>query len=102
NRNLAGHMEDMRRLYPAMEELVSLVLQFSERFTAIKKEKAIVDFSDLEHFCLAILTEKMDGTNVVPSDVALQFQKQFKIGRASCRERVWISDVCSSDLIWKI
>src|SRR5699024_9373459 len=39
NRNLAGHMEDMRRLYPAMEELVSLVLQFSERFTAIKKEK---------------------------------------------------------------
>lgn len=78
NRNLAGHMEDMRQLYPAMEELVSLVLQFSERFTAIKKEKAIVDFSDLEHFCLAILTEKMDGTNVVPSDVALQFQKQFK------------------------
>src|SRR5690625_4576577 len=57
NRNLAAHMEDMRKLYPAVKEITKVVLEFKKRFAAIKRERAIVDFDDLEHFCLAILID---------------------------------------------
>lgn len=43
-----------------------------------EKEKGIVDFSDLEHYCLQILTEKDEKGNVVPSDAALFFKRQFQ------------------------
>src|SRR5699024_12595896 len=50
-----------------------------EKFTAVKKEKAIVDFSDLEHYCLAILMDASSTEdNIIPSDIAEQYKKQFK------------------------
>ena len=56
-----------------------------------KKERAIVDFQDLEHFCLAILLdEKSTETNLVSSTVALSFQKQFReilIDENNCRKQ---------------
>src|SRR5699024_7483572 len=51
-RDLAHHLTDMRTLAPVIKELMSLAIDFKERFMAVKKEKAIVDFSDLEHYCL--------------------------------------------------
>src|SRR5699024_11710268 len=52
---------------------------FKEKFTAVKKEKAIVDFSDLEHYCLAILIRySSTEDNIIPSDIAEQYKKQFK------------------------
>src|SRR5699024_9627337 len=54
-RDLAHHLTDMRTLAPVIKELMSLAIDFKERFMAVKKEKAIVDFSDLEHYCLEIL-----------------------------------------------
>ncbi|MEE1114392.1 MAG: UvrD-helicase domain-containing protein, partial [Eubacterium sp.] len=48
---------------PAMEELVRLVKLFRDRFSAAKRDKNLMDFSDLEHFALQILLEKAeDGT----------------------------------------
>src|SRR5699024_7093133 len=35
-------------------------------------------------------------------EVAENLQQGYKIGRASCRERDWSSDVCSSDLTWAL
>ena len=79
SRNLSAHLEDMRTLYPAIQQLVELVIEFKERFQAVKREKAIVDFSDLEHFCLEILTERSESNEeIVPSEVAEMYQKQFK------------------------
>src|SRR5699024_4205818 len=57
-RSLEAHMEDMSILQPAIQEITALTIAFKERFTAVKKEKAIVDFSDLEHYCLAILMDE--------------------------------------------
>lgn len=42
---------------PAMEMLVELVKKFHEKFSAKKREKNLLDFTDMEHFALQILTE---------------------------------------------
>lgn len=79
SRNLTGHIEDMRTLYPAIKQVTSLVGTFKEKFSAMKREKAIVDFSDLEHFCLAILMDPASTEdNIIPSDVAHYYKNQFK------------------------
>src|SRR5699024_11148164 len=72
-------VEEMRTLQPAVEEIANLTIAFKEKFTAVKKEKAIVDFSDLEHNCLAILMDASSTEdNIIPSDIAEQYKKQFK------------------------
>ena len=77
-RNLMGHLEDMQELAPVIKTLTELVKQFKERFTAQKREKAIVDFSDLEHLCLQILIdETSEPGHFIPSQTALEYQKQF-------------------------
>src|SRR5699024_9160982 len=43
-----------------------------------KREKAIVDFSDLEHYCLQVLTdENSEPGSLIPSEAAMEFQNQF-------------------------
>lgn len=79
SRDLAHHVRDMQNMRPVIEQLVELVKQFKERFTAAKKEKAIVDFSDLEHFALALLMdESASGEKPEPSHVAKQLQATYK------------------------
>ncbi|MEC5423665.1 helicase-exonuclease AddAB subunit AddA [Virgibacillus sp. C22-A2] len=78
SRNLTSHIEDMRELAPIIKQLTELVKQFKVKFTEQKREKAIVDFSDLEHYCLQLLVDESSTTDQpVPSKVALHFQKKF-------------------------
>jgi len=78
NRNLQGHIADMRELAPVVKKLAELVKQFKTRFAEEKKERALVDFSDLEHYCLQLL---LDGAstenNLIPSSVANHYKNQF-------------------------
>lgn len=70
-------LEEIRLMKPIMETLVNLAIQFSEQYGKAKNEKGLVDFSDLEHFALAILTDEVDG-ELVPSSVALDYRQHFK------------------------
>lgn len=78
NRNLAAHVEDMRELATVVKALTEIVKDFIDRFTIAKREKAVVDFSDLEHLCLQLL---LDETSTIedpkPSIVAKNLQRQF-------------------------
>jgi ATP-dependent helicase/nuclease subunit A len=65
-------------MYPVMKALSQLVIHFNERYKARKKERGILDFNDLEHFCLQILTEDNEEGEIVPSSVALDFRKRFE------------------------
>lgn len=77
-RPLDRHIADMRALHPVVETLTELVKEFKERFTMAKREKALVDFSDLEHLCLELLlADDTEEGELKPSDVALNFQKKF-------------------------
>ncbi|MBR5337167.1 MAG: helicase-exonuclease AddAB subunit AddA [Lachnospiraceae bacterium] len=65
--------EDVSRTFSIclrdMETIVNLTLSFKERYSKAKRDKKILDFSDIEHFALKILTNE-DGSR---SDVARQF-----------------------------
>src|SRR5690625_185432 len=78
SRNLSSHIDDMREMKPVVKQLTELVKQFSTLFTEQKREKGIVDFSDLEHYCLQLLVDESSTTdNIVPSKVAEHFKRQF-------------------------
>ncbi|MGY0692828.1 helicase-exonuclease AddAB subunit AddA [Virgibacillus sp. FSP13] len=77
-RDLASHIEDMQELAPVIKQLTELVKQFKARFTKQKREKAIVDFSDLEHYCLQLLIDESSSVDQpIPSSVANQFKSKF-------------------------
>ncbi|MDC3425591.1 helicase-exonuclease AddAB subunit AddA [Aquibacillus sp. 3ASR75-11] len=78
SRRLSSYLDDMRTLYPTVEQLIVLVKEFKEKYAQAKKEKAIVDFSDLEHFCLQVLVDpSSDSSQIVPSYVSTEFRKKF-------------------------
>lgn len=76
-RSLDRHLADMQQLYPVVKKLTELVKAFKDRFTETKREKAIVDFSDLEHYCLQLLLDEDADGETIPSSVALHFQEKF-------------------------
>lgn len=69
---------DMQKMKAHMHTIVYLVKAFSKRFTEMKKEKGLADFSDLEHYCLNILITKDEQGNECASEAALAYQKRFK------------------------
>lgn len=77
NRDVQYHLQDIKKMAPVIKELVRLVKQFGQRYEAIKKEKAIVDFSDLEHYCLQILASEQENGELIPTEAARNYQQQF-------------------------
>jgi ATP-dependent helicase/nuclease subunit A len=68
----------VRDMEPIISKLIELVRRFGERYSALKQEKGLVDFSDLEHYCLKILRdETATPERMVPSSAALEYRRQF-------------------------
>ncbi|MCA1030972.1 helicase-exonuclease AddAB subunit AddA [Bacillus timonensis] len=73
-----AYLRDLRDMKVSISTLVYLVKQFGTKFQQIKQEKGLVDFSDLEHYCLQILSRKgQDGYSLLPSEAALDYRLQF-------------------------
>lgn len=73
-----GFLRDMDQMRPLIQTLVHLVTAFSERFEKAKREKGLVDYADLEHYCLAILTGEISSNGVFfPSEAALAYRNHF-------------------------
>lgn len=70
-------IQEMRLMRPILETLVEVTLTFGESYQAAKNERGLVDFSDLEHFALQILTSEANGEKI-PSSIALDVMAQFK------------------------
>lgn len=70
--------DDLAAARPAAEAAAALVERFSAAYADAKRGRGVVDFGDLEHFCLDILTEELlpDGTRR-PSSVALALQAKY-------------------------
>ncbi len=79
--------ELMKLARPAAQQLIRLTVEFRRRFAAKKQEKNILDFSDLEHAALAVLTDQ-DGQ---PTDVAKKFREHF--------EQIMIDEYQDSNLL---
>lgn len=72
-------LQDLRDMAPSAALLRTLVKDFSARFKKEKRRKGLLDFSDLEHECLAVL--RREGSypgNEKPSVVAQQYRARFE------------------------
>ena len=70
--------EQFKAQYPIIEGLVELTIAFHKAYRDMKQEQGIMDFSDLEHLCLALLVELGTEDDPQPSDVAKELQDTFK------------------------
>ncbi|AGC69135.1 ATP-dependent helicase/nuclease subunit A [Thermoclostridium stercorarium subsp. stercorarium DSM 8532] len=74
--NSSSIISDLRKAYPVMQCLGRLVREFTERYNEKKRVRSVLDFNDLEHLCLKILTEET-GNGIVPSRIAMQYRDYF-------------------------
>ena len=84
---------DLRRLYPVMNSLGSLVSEFSDKYQDKKKQKNVIDFNDLEHYCLKVLTNRTEG-EVLPTQAALGLRELF--------EEIYIDEYQDSNLTQEV
>lgn len=72
-RKPARLLDEMREMAPLMQTLVDLTNRFAEQYKALKVDRALVDFSDLEHYALEILSKGGE-----PSAIADEYRSRFK------------------------
>ncbi|MDR7239916.1 helicase-exonuclease AddAB subunit AddA [Neobacillus drentensis] len=79
SRRPESFLRDMAEMRSLIETLVHLVKEFSQRFEKVKREKGLVDYADLEHYCLGILTKEISTEGeFLPSEAAIAYQRHFK------------------------
>lgn len=76
-RTPARLLDEMRLMHPILKTLVDLTLTYGEQYRLAKSERGVVDFSDLEHFALQILTTEENG-QLIPSNIAADVMAQYK------------------------
>lgn len=69
--------QDMKIAAKDLGVLIDLVTRFSKAYAEKKRSKNMIDFNDMEHFALEILTENENGF-FRPSQVAREYQEQFR------------------------
>lgn len=72
-----GVSRQINHLYPLMKTLGQLVMGLDEKYSIKKREKGIIDFNDIEHFALSILTEVDGEGKISPSNIALAYRDKF-------------------------
>jgi ATP-dependent helicase/nuclease subunit A len=60
-------IKEFERLYALLSELKDVVIKFGKKYEAEKRKKAVLDFNDLEHLALEILTTKPDRAAKMPA-----------------------------------
>ncbi len=65
--------QDTKDLYETMKLIGKLVIEYENELREKKKEKNIVDFSDIEHYALLILIK-----NDEQSEIAIKYQNKFE------------------------
>ena len=70
-------LEELELCREPVQELIRLTRQFIEIFSEKKRQKNIVDFTDMEHFALEILVKKEDG-EIRYTQAADEFSDRFE------------------------
>ena len=69
-------LEVIRYIRGPIEMLVELTARFKKQFGEAKREKNILDFTDMEHFALDILMHK-EGDTITPSAAAWELSARY-------------------------
>ncbi len=70
----AGLIEDMEAVYPAIRGLFALVRDLETAYTAIKRRRGVLDFSDLEHLTARLLV----GEDGAPTQLARRWGERYE------------------------
>lgn len=71
-------LSELHEVAPVMAELSEVVILFGQRYQEEKRSRGLVDFSDLEHYCLQILRHPESSVDqLLPSDAAIEYRKHF-------------------------
>lgn len=87
-------VSEIKTLYPLMKALSDLVIEFDRKYSEKKREKGIIDFNDIEHFALQILTQEDEKGNIRPSEIALMYREKY--------EEILIDEYQDSNLIQEV
>ena len=79
--------QDIFDMYDILKKLENLIIEFDEIFSKRKREKNIVDFTDIEHFALNILVKDVEITTdengqkhekIIKTEVAKKYTEKFE------------------------
>ena len=65
---------EIERLKDYAEQIFRAVMLFDENFSALKKERAIADYADIEHWVLSLT---VDETTMAPTPLAVRISERF-------------------------
>lgn len=79
--------QDIFDMYDILKKLENLIIEFDEIFSKKKRDKNIVDFTDIEHFALNILVKGVETTTdekeekhekIIKTEVAKKYTEKFE------------------------
>ncbi len=79
--------QDIYDMYSILKKLENLIIEFDEIFSKKKRDKNIVDFTDIEHFALNILVKEVKKTTnekgeiqeeIIKTEVAKKYTEKFE------------------------
>ena len=79
--------QDIYDMYDILKKLENLIVEFDEIFSKKKRDKNIVDFTDIEHFALNILVKDVETTidengekheKIIKTEVAKKYTEKFE------------------------
>lgn len=85
--------EQFNTLYPLLCCMYDLTRDFYDRFSEKKREKGLMDFNDIEHFCLKILCN-IEEDKIVPSEVSKVYREKF--------QEVFVDEYQDSNLVQEV
>ncbi len=68
---------DLGLLHPLVQELAGLIMDFAAAYQKAKTARGIVDFGDLEHYSLQVLSEK-GPRGLLPSPAAVSLREKYE------------------------
>ncbi len=68
---------DILDMYDILSKLGNFIIEFGKRFSKAKREKNIVDFSDIEHFALQILIQKNEDGQIEQTEIAKKYLEKY-------------------------
>ena len=78
-RSAEDYIQEIRHLAPLVKVLTELVVQFAEDYAEAKKVYGLLDFNDLEHYCLRILiSAEAEPGEILPSAAACEVRACYE------------------------
>lgn len=76
-RSIEDIQKEFQTLYPTIKTISRICKDFISYYNKLKKEANIIDFTDIEHYTLNILTTKDKEGNIIPSEIAREYSNVF-------------------------